>query len=111
MILFVGIQWPRGQCADITLTFMNLAEAFIQSDLQSISGCTIFFISLCVPWELNPQSFALLTQCSTTEPQEHMWHRYALGVPSSSPSLRTFPNPVHFHFAYSLKYGPVVKRQ
>ncbi len=22
-------------------------------------------------WELNPQPFALLTQCSTTEPQEH----------------------------------------
>ncbi len=28
------------------------------------------FISMCVPWELNPQPFALLTQCSTTEPQE-----------------------------------------
>ncbi len=25
-----------------------------------------------VPWELNPQSCALLTQCSTTEPQEQM---------------------------------------
>ncbi len=24
-----------------------------------------------VPWELNPQPLALLTQCSTTEPQEH----------------------------------------
>ncbi len=23
-----------------------------------------------VPWEFNPQPFALLTQCSTTEPQE-----------------------------------------
>ncbi len=110
MILFVGIQWPRGQCADITLTFMNLAEAFIQSDLVHFRLYN-FFISMCVPWELNPQSFALLTQCSTTEPQEHMWHRYALGVPSSSPGLRTFPNPVRFHFANSLKYGPVVKRQ
>ncbi len=28
------------------------------------------FVSMCVPWELNPQPFALLTQCSTTEPQE-----------------------------------------
>ncbi len=27
-------------------------------------------ISMCVPWESNPQPFALLTQCSTTEPQE-----------------------------------------
>ncbi len=26
---------------------------------------------MCVPWELNPQPFALLKQCSTTEPQEH----------------------------------------
>ncbi len=24
-----------------------------------------------VPWELNPQPFALLTQCSTTELQKH----------------------------------------
>ncbi len=31
----------------------------------------IFFVSMCVLWELNPQPFALLTQCSTTEPQEH----------------------------------------
>ncbi len=28
------------------------------------------FISMCVPWESNPLPFALLTQCSTTEPQE-----------------------------------------
>ncbi len=34
------------------------------------SGYT-FFISMCVLWELNPQPFALLMQCSTTEPQEH----------------------------------------
>ncbi len=31
-----------------------------------------FFISMCFPWELNPQPFALLTQYSTTEPQEHI---------------------------------------
>ncbi len=34
------------------------------------SGYT-FIVSMCVPWELNPRPFALLTQCSTTEPQEH----------------------------------------
>ncbi len=45
---------------------MHLADAFIQSDY---SGYT-FLISMCVPWELNPQHFALLTQCSTTEPQK-----------------------------------------
>ncbi len=50
---------------------MHLADTFIQSDLQCIRAIH-FFISMCVPWELNPQPFALLTQCSTTEPQEHL---------------------------------------
>ncbi len=48
---------------------MHLADAFIQSDLQCIQ--VIHLLSMCVPWELNPQPFVLLTQCSTTEPQEH----------------------------------------
>ncbi len=50
----------------ITFTFMHLADAFIQSDLQLHSGYT--FSLVCVPWESNPQPFALLTQCFTTEP-------------------------------------------
>ncbi len=29
------------------------------------------FISIFVPWESNPQPFALLTQCSTTEPHRN----------------------------------------
>ncbi len=51
------------------ITCMHLADAFIQSDLQCIQAIH-FLISMCVPWELNPQHFALLTQCSTTQPQE-----------------------------------------
>ncbi len=51
---------------------MHLADTFIQSDLQWIQAIH-FFISTCVPWELNPQPFVLLTQCSTTEPQKHVW--------------------------------------
>ncbi len=50
------------------------SRRFIQSDLQAIH-C---FVSICVPWELNPQPFAPLTQCSTTEPQEHGTYKYAL---------------------------------
>ncbi len=50
-------------------TFLHLADAFIQSDLQCIRAINVFFIITCVPWELNPQPFALLTQCSTIEPQ------------------------------------------
>ncbi len=53
--------------SDFTFTFMHLADAFIQSNLQLHSGYT-FLISICVPWESNLQPFALLTQCSTTEP-------------------------------------------
>ncbi len=56
-----------------TFTFMHLADAFIQSDLQCIQSIHFIFISMCVAWELNPQPFALLTQCSTTEPQEHLY--------------------------------------
>ncbi len=29
-------------------------------------------VSICVPWESNPQPFVLLTQCSTTEPHRNM---------------------------------------
>ncbi len=50
---------------------MHLAETFIQSNLLYYSGYTFFFVSMCVPWELNPKYVVLLTQCSTTEPQEH----------------------------------------
>ncbi len=34
------------------LVFMHLADAFIQSDLQCIQVIQ-FFVSVCVPWELN----------------------------------------------------------
>ncbi len=43
---------------------------FYPKRLTVHSGYTCF-ITMCVPWESNPQPFALLTQCSTTEPQEH----------------------------------------
>ncbi len=54
----------RNMNAGYTFTFIHLADAFIQSDLQYIQV-------MHVPWEFNPQPFVLLTQCSTTEPQEH----------------------------------------
>ncbi len=53
-----------------TFTFMHLADAFIQSDLQCIQVIHVFVSIL---WESNPQPFVLLTQCSTTEPQEHVF--------------------------------------
>ncbi len=48
---------------------MHLADAFIQSDLQCIQ--VIHFCQYMCSLGINPSTFALLTQCSTTEPQEH----------------------------------------
>ncbi len=39
---------------------------------------------MCVPWALNPQLFALLTQCSTTEPQEHQYSYIRIGLQTSN---------------------------
>ncbi len=49
-----------------TFTFMHLADTFIQRNLQCIQA-----IHYVCSREFNPQPFALLTQCSTPEPQEH----------------------------------------
>ncbi len=64
------------------------------------SGYTFFFISMCDPWEFSPQPFALLMQCSTTEPQEQSltsetshWTSSSLdSVPLQSSSRPWFPN-------------------
>ncbi len=48
---------------------MHLADAFIQSNLQYIQVIP-FFVSMC-SLGIEPITFALLTQCSTTEPQDH----------------------------------------
>ncbi len=49
----------------------NKKASYIYQKILS-KATYIFLIILCVPWELNPQPFMLLTQCSTTEPQEHL---------------------------------------
>ncbi len=54
----------------VQIYIMHLADAFIWSYLQLHSGNT-FLISMCVPWDSNPQPFTLLTQCSTTEPHRN----------------------------------------
>ncbi len=50
-------------------TCMHLADAFIQSDLQCIQA--IHFYQYVCSLGIEPTNFALLRQCSTTEPQEH----------------------------------------
>ncbi len=73
--MLVHLLWVLDCCCCFTKYFQHLhlcilADGFIQSNLQCIQVIHLLSV-LCVPWELNPQPFALLTQCSTTEPQEH----------------------------------------
>ncbi len=60
-----------------TFTFMHLADAFIQSDLQCIQVIHLFCQYVC-SLGIEPTTFALLTQCSTTEPQEHIWFKIVI---------------------------------
>ncbi len=46
-----------------TFTFMHLADAFIQSDLQCIQAIHFFFVSMC-SLGIEPTTFVLLAQCS-----------------------------------------------
>ncbi len=52
------------------LILMHLADAFIQSDLQCIQAVHLYCQYVC-SLGIEPTTFALLTQCSTTESQEH----------------------------------------
>ncbi len=47
---------------------MHLADAFIQSELQCIQAIHLYCQYVC-SLGIEPTTFALLTQCSTTEPQ------------------------------------------
>ncbi len=52
-------------------------DAFIQSDLQCIQVLHFFCQYVC-SLGIEPTTFALLTQCSTTEQQEHSLSKYSL---------------------------------
>ncbi len=62
--------WFSQSCEPI----LHLADAFIQSDLQCIQAIHFFFNQYVCSLGIEP--FALLTQCSTTEPQEHTVLQY-----------------------------------
>ncbi len=67
---YIGSIWDLFNDFQGTFTFMHLADAFIQSDLQCIQAIHFFCQYMC-SLGIEPTTFALLTQCSTTEPQEH----------------------------------------
>ncbi len=66
------------------LTYLHLCKKQMLLSKATYSGYTIF-VSMCVSRELNPQTFALLTQCSTTEPQEHIYLNLPISTPKPTP--------------------------
>ncbi len=70
---FLGMCFPYMlSCLKKGIKAINeVHSTFIQSNLPECIQVIHFFISMHVPCELNPQPFALKTQCSTAEPQEH----------------------------------------
>ncbi len=62
----------------LTFTFMHLADAFIQSDF--VYSYYTFFCQYVCSLGIEPTNFALLMQCSTTEPQEHLNESFMLLV-------------------------------
>ncbi len=60
---------PNVSIFEMYIYIYAFSRCFYPKRLTVHSGYTCF-ITMCVPWESNPQPFALLTQCSTTEPQE-----------------------------------------
>ncbi len=53
----------------LIFTFMHLADAFIQSDFSAFR--LYIYCQYVCSLRIEPTTFALLMQCSTTEPQEH----------------------------------------
>ncbi len=88
-------------------TFMHLADAFIQSDLQLHSGYT-FLISMCVPWESNPQPFALLMQCSTTEPHRNIIYIHVFYIRNAVTCIPLLPSPGSLLLCPLLSLSPTV---
>ncbi len=62
-------QWGNNE-ESITFTFMHLADAFIQSDLQLHSGYTFSLVHV-FTGNRTHNLFAQQTQCSTTEPHRN----------------------------------------
>ncbi len=56
-------------CHAIAMVLIGRLIHFYPKRLTTHSGYHFFYISVRVPWELNPQPCALLMQCSTTEAQ------------------------------------------
>ncbi len=61
-------------CIYIFIYIYAFSRRFYPKRLTIAFRLYIFNQYLCILWESNPQPFALVTQCSTTEPQEQEMH-------------------------------------
>ncbi len=74
--LFQSFDWKCMFVPEVVLTenipsfTFTFSRRFYPKRLTIVFRLYIF-ISTCDPWESNPQPFALLTQCSTTEPHRN----------------------------------------
>ncbi len=68
--IFFLFNWSLFQSHRYNSTSIG-SDQYICMHLATYTAFRVYiFFSMCVPWELNPQPFVLLTQCSTTEPLE-----------------------------------------
>ncbi len=82
-IIVYAVLWNCcGQAIEIYIYTFTFIRRFYPKRL-TIAFRLYIFISTCVPWESNPQPFAQLTQCSTTEPHRN---RFGLCVGWLSPN-------------------------
>ncbi len=102
--------------SNVTKTVYIYIYAFIRRFYPkrlTIAFRLYIFISMCVPRESNPQPFALLTQCSTTEPHRNtgmfiqFYHLFELGTVCLSERYKEF---VVFVPSYAFGYLLIRKR-
>ncbi len=96
--MLIELSWNDITVFQLLSTFPTLhyiymyafSRRFYPKRLTVHSGYT-FCVSMCVLWESNPRPLALLTQCSNTEPQEHV-HLVAKGYSYILVFMHRFPS-------------------
>ncbi len=90
------------ELASVTYTYIYaFSRCFHPEQLTVHLGYT-FFVSII--WQLNPQTSALLTQCSTTEPQEHLTCCIKLSEFRIDTSLQIRPGLNQVNWAHNACY-------
>ncbi len=69
----MNILWKKVQykCGSLCIYIYAFSRCFYPKRLTVHSSYT-FFVSMCVPWESNPQPLHYLRNALTTKPQEHL---------------------------------------